>query len=66
MDCHVNLKHYQLIDGNNLISVMSPLKALTSASIPLSTKALAERNEKMPNGPYLGVPGVVLLEGVYL
>lgn len=64
MDNHGNLKYYHRMDGNNVISVrMAPLKALTSASIPISTKALAERNQALPNGPYLGVPGIVLLEG---
>jgi uncharacterized protein GlcG (DUF336 family) len=42
---------------------MAQLKAFTSASIPLSTKDLALRNEKMSNGPYLGIQGIVLLEG---
>ena len=64
MDSHGNLKYYRRMDGNNFVSVrMAQLKAHTSASIPLSTKALAERNEKISNGPYLSVPGVVLLEG---
>ncbi len=64
MDSHGNLKYYRRMDGNNFISVrMSQLKAMTSASIPISTKALAERNSGIDNGPYLGVPGIVLLEG---
>ncbi len=64
MDGHGNLKYYQRMDGNNFISVrMSQLKAMTSASIPLSTKALAERNKGMDNNPYSSVPGIVLLEG---
>lgn len=64
MDAHGNLKYYRRMDGNNFVSVrMAQLKALTSASIPISTKDLAKRNEGMPNGPYLGVPGIVLLEG---
>lgn len=64
MDSHGNLKFYQRMDGNNFVSVrMSQLKAMTSASIPISTKALAERNKGMENGPYLGVPDLVLLEG---
>jgi glc operon protein GlcG len=64
MDAHGNLKYYRRMDGNGFISVrMAQLKALTSASMPVSTKALVERNEKMPNGPYLSVPGIVLLEG---
>src|SRR5688572_8822049 len=64
MDAHGNLKYFRRMDGNNFVSVrMSQLKALTSASIPISTKALAEKNKDMDNGPYLSVPGVVLLEG---
>lgn len=64
MDNHGNLKYYQRMDGNNVISVrMAPLKALTSASIPISTKALGQKNAAMENSPYLGVPGIVLLEG---
>lgn len=64
MDNHGNLKYFHRMDGNNFVSVrMAQLKALTSASIPLSTKDLAKRNEGIPNGPYLGVPGIVLLEG---
>lgn len=64
MDNHGNLKYYRRMDHNNLISVrMAPLKALTAASIPISTKDLATRNDKLPNGPYLSVPGIVLLEG---
>ncbi len=64
MDEHGNLKLYRRMDGNNMVSVrMSQLKALTSSSIPLSTKALAERNAALENKPYLAVPGIVLLEG---
>lgn len=64
MDNHGNLKFFSRMDGNNFISVrMAPLKAMTSASIPISTKALAERNKTLDNGPYNAVPGIVLLEG---
>lgn len=64
MDEHGNLKLYRRMDGNNVISVrMSQLKAMTSSSLPLSTKALAERNASLENKPYLAVPGIVLLEG---
>lgn len=64
MDNHGNLKYYRRMDGNHFISVrMSQLKALTAASIPIPTKELAERNKKLENGPYLAVPGIVLLEG---
>ena len=64
MDAHGNLKYYHRMDGNNFVSVrMSQLKAMTSASIPISTKALAERNKAMDNSPYSSVPGIALLEG---
>ena len=64
MDAHGNLKYYRRMDGNGFVSIrMSQLKALTSASMSVSTKDLAKRNEGLPNGPYLGVPGIVLLEG---
>jgi uncharacterized protein GlcG (DUF336 family) len=64
MDNHGNLKYFRRMDGNNFISVrMAPLKAHTSASIPVSTKELAERNLANDNRPYLAVPGLVLLEG---
>ena len=64
MDNHGNLKYYRRMDNNCVVSVrMAPLKALTSASMPISTKYLALKNEKLANLPYLGVPGIVLLEG---
>ncbi len=64
LDAHGNLKYFYRMDGNNFVSVrMSQLKAMTSASIPISTKALAERNKNMDNSPYASVPGIVLLEG---
>lgn len=64
MDQHGNLKYYRRMDNNNFVSVrMAQLKAFTSASIAISTKDLADRNEQLPNLAYLGVPGIVLLEG---
>ena len=64
MDNHGNLKYFRRMDGNASISVrMASLKALTSASMPLSTKELAARNETLVNHPYLGIPGITLLEG---
>ena len=64
MDNHGNLKYYRRMDNNCVVSVrMAPLKALTSSSMPISTKDLALKNEKLANLPYLGVPGIVLLEG---
>lgn len=64
MDNHGNLKYFRRMDGNGFISVrMAPLKALTSASMPMSTKDLAARNETLANLSYLGIPGIALLEG---
>jgi glc operon protein GlcG len=64
MDAHGNLKYYRRMDNNSFISVrMSQLKAMTSASMAVSTKALADRNKNLENGPYLSVPGIILLEG---
>lgn len=59
-----NLKYFQRMDGASYGSVrISQLKANTSASIPLSTRALGERNAKLPNGPYGAIPDVILLLG---
>lgn len=64
LDAHGNLKYFLRMDNNSFISVrMSQLKALSSASFPVSTKSLADRNKGLDNGPYLAVPGVVLFEG---
>ncbi|HAT1926159.1 TPA: heme-binding protein [Legionella pneumophila] len=64
MDNHGNLKLFRRMDGNSFISIrMSQLKAMTSASIPISTKDLAERNKSFANSPYSSAPGIVLLEG---
>ena len=64
MDNHGNLKYFRRMDKNGFISVrMAPLKALTSASMTESTKALAARNEQLANLSYLGIPGIALLEG---
>ncbi len=64
LDSHGNLKYFHRMDGNNFVSVrMSQLKAMTSASIPIPTKALGEKNKNMDNSPYSSVPGIVLLEG---
>ncbi|RAP37400.1 hypothetical protein B1207_04290 [Legionella quinlivanii] len=64
MDNHGNLKLFKRMDGNNFVSVrMAQLKAMTSASIPVSTKTLAERNTSYANSPYTSVPDIVFLEG---
>jgi uncharacterized protein GlcG (DUF336 family) len=61
-----NLKYFRRMDGAAMGSVrVAQLKAGTSASFPLSTKEMAERNSKYAGGPYAGgaIPGIVLLEG---
>ncbi|MCI0381581.1 MAG: heme-binding protein [Chlamydiae bacterium] len=61
-----NLKYFLRMDGTSYGSIrISQLKANTSASLPLSTRALAERNSKLPNGPYGGgaIPNILLLGG---
>ena len=61
-----NLKYLARMDGTSFGSVrISQLKASTSASMPVSSRALGERNAKLPNGPYGGgaIPGIVLLGG---
>lgn len=64
LDAHGNLKLYRRMDESSFISVrMSQLKAMTSCSMPLSTKALAEKSASLENSPYANVPGIVLLEG---
>ena len=64
MDCHGNLKFFKRMDGNHFISIrMAQLKAMTSASMPISTKTLAERNNSYSNSPYTSVPDIVFLEG---
>jgi glc operon protein GlcG len=64
MDNHGNLKAFRRMDGSDSISIrMAQLKALTSASMPISTKDLAARNQQLANGPYLAIPDIILLEG---
>lgn len=61
-----NLKLFRRMDGTSFGSVrIAQLKAQTSASLPISTKALAERSMKLPNDPYNGgaIPGILLLGG---
>ncbi|MES2273764.1 MAG: heme-binding protein [Chlamydiota bacterium] len=59
-----NLKYFIRMDGTSFGSIrISQLKANTSASMPISSKALGEKNEKMANSPYGSIPGIVLLGG---
>lgn len=59
-----NLKYFQRMDNTSYGSIrISQLKAKTSASLPLSSKALAERAAKMPINAYASIPDMVLLGG---
>lgn len=59
-----NLKYFQRMDNTSYGSIrISQLKAKTSASMPLSTKALADRSAKMPANPYSSIPDILLLGG---
>lgn len=59
-----NLKYFQRMDNTSYGSIrVSQLKAKTSASFPLSSKALADRSAKMPANPYSGIPDILLLGG---
>lgn len=64
MDNHGNLKYFERMDNSSYITIrMSQLKAMTSASMPISSKGLAERNASLISNPYSTVSGIVLLEG---
>lgn len=64
VDQHGNLVAFRRMDGAILASVkFSQGKALTSATIPMSTADIAEMNAKTPGTPFGNVPGFVLLQG---
>lgn len=59
-----NLKYFQRMDNTSYGSIrISQLKAKTSASMPISSKALSERSAKMPTNPYSAIPDILLLGG---
>lgn len=59
-----NLKYFQRMDNTSYGSVrISQLKAKTAASMPMSTKALAEKSAKIPANPYSTIPDILLLSG---
>lgn len=64
LDNHGNLKYFQRMDNTSYGSIrISQLKAKTSASMPLSSQALADRSSKMPANPYSSIPDILLLGG---
>lgn len=59
-----NLKYFQRMDNTSYGSIrISQLKAKTSASMPVSSKALTERSANMPANPYSAIPDILLLSG---
>lgn len=63
-DNHGNLKYFYRMDNTSYGSIrISQLKAKTSASFPISSKALSERSIKMPANPYIAIPDILLLAG---
>jgi glc operon protein GlcG len=63
-DNHGNLKLFERMDNTAWGSIrVSQLKAMTSASFPISTRALSEKSAKFPGNPYASIPDMVLLGG---
>lgn len=63
-DQHGNLKLFHRMDGTSSGSVkVAQAKAYTAASLPFSTKVLAERSEKLPANPYASLEGFLPLGG---
>lgn len=59
-----NLKYFRRMDKTSYGSIrISQLKAKTSASLPLSSNALAKRSAAMPANPYSAIPDILLLGG---
>ena len=64
LDAGGNLKYFQRMEGTSYGSVrISQLKANTSASLPVSSRALAERSAKFLCNPYGEIPDTLLLPG---
>lgn len=64
VDQHGNLAAFRRMEGAILASVQfSQGKALTSATIPMSTADIAAMNASTPGCPFGNVPGFVLLKG---
>ena len=64
VDEHGNLAAFRRMEGSILASVrFSQGKALTSATIPMSTGDIAAMNASTPGSPFGSIPGFVLLKG---
>lgn len=64
VDQHGNLKAFRRMDGSYLVAAKSAeMKAFTSASVPFSTKQIADLVAGDPNHALTAVPGFLLLEG---
>jgi len=64
VDQHGNLVAFRRMEGAILASVkFSQGKALTSATIPMSTADIANMNANTPGAPFGNIPGFVLLKG---
>ncbi|MDC0534370.1 heme-binding protein [Francisellaceae bacterium] len=63
-DNHGNLNCFHRMDNTSFGSIrISQLKALTSASMPISSKDLSERSASMTTNPYSSIPDILLLGG---
>lgn len=63
-DVHGNLKYFERMDNTSYGSIrVSQLKAKTSASFPVSSKALSDRNASIPTHPYSSIPDILTLGG---
>lgn len=63
-DNHGNLKLFERMDQTAWGSIrVSQLKGMTSASFPISTRALCEKSSRLPGNPYSTLPDMILLSG---
>lgn len=59
-----NLKCFHRMDNTSYGSIrISQLKAKTAASLPVSSRTLADRSHHMPANPYSAIPDILLLGG---
>jgi len=66
VDNHGNLKAFARMDGSSFGSgEIARQKALTSASLPFSTRRMGERNVAMASAPFTGgaIAGAIMLPG---